>query len=181
MCHWWNPNLPTTTGCDGSKGGHVGRKQIRHPPDIQDWRQGQKEPDHSKGSLPVGLPQNRERQRVTREIQSGFALQNADHRHARRHDRRLRVLGEDQVAFVGLNRKDLLIQPVRHINERQLTIHGSVIYGIDEFEEIGLFVVNQKVPIEKIVSDVFRVADAAKAFTLFDRAETAGKIVFTWE
>ena len=90
-----------------------------------------------------------------------------------------RYLG--QVAFVGLNRKDLLIQPLRHVNERQLTIHGSVIYGIDEFEEIGLFVVNQKAPIEKIVSDVCRVADAGKAFAMFDTAQSAGKIVFEWE
>jgi len=90
----------------------------------------------------------------------------------------VRYLG--RVAFVGLNLGDLTIQPVKHVMERQITLIGTLIPSMGEYEEIAEFVLDKKVPLEDMVTHRFSVDDAPEAFALHESGN-AGKIVFEWK
>ena len=87
----------------------------------------------------------------------------------------IRYLG--RAAFVGLNQKNLLLEPTRHIMERQITLIGSIIPAKGDYEEIFDFVADRDVPLEELVTHRFGLEEAPEAFNLHESGK-AGKIVF---
>ncbi len=60
------------------------------------------------------------------------------------------------------------------------TIYGSWTFSKSELLEIARFMVDAKVPLEKLITHRFRLKDAVKAFRVFDGA-TTGKCVFVMD
>lgn len=63
---------------------------------------------------------------------------------------------------------------------KQLTIHGSFVLPIWMVPEMAAFMVQHKLPFEKMVTHRFSLDQAKEAFELFDSGE-CGKVVFEWE
>ena len=87
----------------------------------------------------------------------------------------IRYLG--QAAFVGLNQKNLLLEPTRHIMERQITLIGSIIPPKGDYEEVFDFLLDREIPLEDLVTHRFALGEAPEAFALHESGR-AGKIVF---
>jgi len=83
------------------------------------------------------------------------------------------------VAFVGESRSTE-INPSDQIIRKLLTVTGGWYFPLYEWAEISRLVVENALPVEKLVSHRFSIEDAEKAFGMFDRRETE-KAVFTWE
>jgi len=83
------------------------------------------------------------------------------------------------VAFVGesfateINPSDQMIRKLLHVI-------GAWYFPLGEFEEIARFVVDNEVPVEKMITHRFSLDDAPTAFRMFDRRETE-KAVFVWD
>lgn len=84
-----------------------------------------------------------------------------------------------RVAFVGEN-NDLKINPSEQLIRKQITLVGSWYFPIFEFDEITKFILDKKLPIEKLVTHTFPIEEAETAFKLFDERKTE-KAVFVWE
>ena len=83
------------------------------------------------------------------------------------------------VAFVGESRKTE-INPSDQIIRKLLTVTGGWYFPLYEWAEICRLVVDNKLPVEDLVTHRFDIEDADTAFGMFDRRETE-KAVFTWE
>lgn len=84
-----------------------------------------------------------------------------------------------RVAFVGECREST-IRPSEQLIRKQLTVIGSWYFPIQEYEEITEFIVRKNVPVEKLVTHTFPLAEAETAFRLFDERKTE-KAVFVWD
>jgi len=82
------------------------------------------------------------------------------------------------VAFVGesfateINPSDQMIRKLLHVI-------GAWYFPLGEFEEIARFVVDNEVPVERMITHRFSLDDAPTAFRMFDQRETE-KAVFVW-
>lgn len=63
---------------------------------------------------------------------------------------------------------------------RQLTLMGSWIYNLGQFEEIVDHVLERDIPLEELITHRYTIDQAEEAFRVFDAGAT-GKVVFTWE
>jgi threonine dehydrogenase-like Zn-dependent dehydrogenase len=84
-----------------------------------------------------------------------------------------------RVALVGVGLKSATIKPLEQILLKQTRILGIRMFNIRTYPEMVNFIIKNKVPIEKIVSNKSKLENAQEAFDLFDTGET-GKIVFTF-
>ncbi len=88
-----------------------------------------------------------------------------------------RVFG--RVCFVGEgNTTTFDISP--QIIHNQLTIYGSWTFSTVGMEECARFIVDRRVPLQRLITHRFPLDQAAEAFALFDGGKT-GKCVFTFE
>ena len=65
------------------------------------------------------------------------------------------------------------------LNMREITLTGSWIFKLYEWEDLLDFVRRHKLPIKSVISHRFPIQDAADAFGLAESG-TAGKLLFTW-
>ena len=84
-----------------------------------------------------------------------------------------------KVCFVGEG-NETTFDISRQIIHKQLTIYGSWTFSRAGLEEVSRFVVDQKSPMEKLITHTFDIGEAKKAYDLFIGG-TTGKVVFTWE
>lgn len=82
------------------------------------------------------------------------------------------------VAFVGESRATQ-INPSDQMLRKLLTVVGGWYFPIGDWEEIVRLVIDQKIPVEKLISHDFSIDQAEEAFRAFDRRETE-KAVFVW-
>jgi len=85
-----------------------------------------------------------------------------------------RALGS--VAFVGESRSTT-INPSDQFLRKMLTVIGGWYFATWEFAEIVRFIEGHDLPIERMISHRFGLADAAEAFALFEARQT-DKVVF---
>jgi L-iditol 2-dehydrogenase len=83
------------------------------------------------------------------------------------------------VAFVGESR-ETTINPSDQIIRKLLRVVGGWYFPLWEYPEIARFVVDRKVPVDRLITHRFGIEDAEAAFGMFDRRETE-KAVFVWE
>jgi propanol-preferring alcohol dehydrogenase len=83
------------------------------------------------------------------------------------------------VAFVGESRATE-INPSDQIIRKLLRVVGGWYFPLGEWSEISRFVVDNRLPVEDLVTHRFALTDAPEAFRAFDSRETE-KAVFTWE
>jgi threonine dehydrogenase-like Zn-dependent dehydrogenase len=83
------------------------------------------------------------------------------------------------VAFVGES-SSTTINPSDQLIRKQLQVIGAWYFPLGEFPEISRFVINKRVPVEKIITHRFSLNEAPKAFRLFDERKTE-KAVFIWD
>lgn len=81
--------------------------------------------------------------------------------------------------FVGFGAAEPAINPSRFIG-KQLTLMGSFVAPIDAYEDLVRFIRRHHLPLDRLVTHRFPLADAPEAFALADRART-GKVMFVWE
>lgn len=86
------------------------------------------------------------------------------------------VRAHGRVAFVG-ECSQATIDPSRQFIRKQLTVIGSWYFPIGEYDEIANFIINKKLPVEKLVTHKFKLEEAEAAFRLFDGRQTQ-KVVF---
>ncbi len=65
------------------------------------------------------------------------------------------------------------------LNARELTLTGSWIFKLYEWEDLLAFVRRHRLPVKDVIGRRCRIDDAVEAFQLADAA-TAGKIMFDW-
>lgn len=83
------------------------------------------------------------------------------------------------VAFVGES-SSTTINPSDQMIRKLLRVIGAWYFPLGEFEEIARFVVDNEVPVEKMITHRFSLEEAPEAFRMFDQRETE-KAVFVWD
>jgi threonine dehydrogenase-like Zn-dependent dehydrogenase len=83
------------------------------------------------------------------------------------------------VAFVGES-PATEINPSDQMIRKLLTVIGAWYFPLGEFPEIARFVVDNGVPVEKMITHRFTLDEAPEAFRMFDQRETE-KAVFVWD
>jgi threonine dehydrogenase-like Zn-dependent dehydrogenase len=83
-----------------------------------------------------------------------------------------------RVAFVGESR-ETTIKPSEQLIRKQLTVIGAWYFPVWAWDDITRFVVERKLPVEKMITHRFAIEDAETAFRMFDARETE-KAVFVW-
>ena len=81
-----------------------------------------------------------------------------------------------RAAFVG-EATQTTIKPSEQFIRKQIMLFGSWYFPIWEYEEIVDFIMERKLPVEKLVTHRFSLKDADEAFKLFDTHKTQ-KVVF---
>jgi threonine dehydrogenase-like Zn-dependent dehydrogenase len=81
-----------------------------------------------------------------------------------------------RVVFVGEG-GDVTIAPSPTLIHHQLTLKGSWVTGVGEMEDLLEFLVRKGIHPERTVTDRFTLEETGEAYGLFDRGETAGKVV----
>mgnify|MGYP001770252700 FL=1 len=84
-----------------------------------------------------------------------------------------------RVAWIGES-KSTTIKPSDQFIRKQITVIGSWYFPIQEYEEIAQFIIQKKLPVEKLVTHRFKLEEAETAFRMFDERKTE-KAVFVWE
>ena len=83
------------------------------------------------------------------------------------------------VAFVGESR-DTTLHPSDQLLRKLATVIGAWYFPIWQYPKITSFIVERKLPVERMVSHRFRLDEAKEAFRLFDERK-AEKVVFEIE
>ncbi len=83
-----------------------------------------------------------------------------------------------KVAFIGESR-ETTINPSDQLIRKQLTLIGSWYFNISEYADIARFIVDRKIPLERLVTHTFTLDEAPTAFRLFDERKTE-KAVFVF-
>ena len=84
-----------------------------------------------------------------------------------------------RVAFIGESRKTE-INPSDQMIRKLVTVIGAWYFPIWEWPQITRFVVEQSIPVEKLITHRFPLDRAAEAFRMFDERLTE-KAVFVWD
>ncbi|HEY3110607.1 MAG TPA: zinc-binding dehydrogenase [Chloroflexota bacterium] len=72
------------------------------------------------------------------------------------------------------------LEPSPEVIHKQLTIYGSWTFSTVGLAECAQFIADRKVPLGRLITDRFRLAQAEEAFALFDQGKT-GKCVFVFD
>ena len=72
------------------------------------------------------------------------------------------------------------IDPSNQFIRKMVDLKGCWYFNKGDWQEIADFLVKNKIELNKISSQTFSIADAEKAFPLFDSGQTQ-KVVFVWE
>jgi threonine dehydrogenase-like Zn-dependent dehydrogenase len=83
------------------------------------------------------------------------------------------------VAFVGES-KSTTINPSDQLIRKQLQVIGAWYFPLSEFEEISRFIVDKRIPVEKMITHRFSLDKAPEAFRMFDERKTE-KAIFVWD
>lgn len=83
------------------------------------------------------------------------------------------------VAFVGES-SETTINPSDQMIRKILHVIGAWYFPLGEFSEIARFVIDNEVPVEKLITHRFSLDEAPTAFRMFDKRETE-KAIFTWD
>ena len=84
-----------------------------------------------------------------------------------------------RIGFVGEgNQVTFDVSP--DLLRRQLTLHASWTFSTLIQEECARFIVRRRVPLARLLTHRFRLAEAADAYRLFD-TQTTGKGVFVFD
>jgi threonine dehydrogenase-like Zn-dependent dehydrogenase len=83
------------------------------------------------------------------------------------------------VAFVGES-SSTTINPSDQLIRKQLQVIGAWYFPLSEFEEISRFIVNRRIPVEKMITHRFSLDKAPEAFRMFDERKTE-KAIFVWD
>ena len=70
--------------------------------------------------------------------------------------------------------------PSLQMMRKHLTMMGCWYFNRNDWSEIANFIVDEKVPLDKISTRSFSIEEAVEAFTLFDSGKTQ-KVVFLWD
>jgi threonine dehydrogenase-like Zn-dependent dehydrogenase len=81
-----------------------------------------------------------------------------------------------RVVFVGEG-GEVAFPPSPTLIHHQLTLRGSWVTGLGEMEDLLEFLVRTGIRPERTVTDRFTLEQTGEAYELFDRGETAGKVV----
>jgi threonine dehydrogenase-like Zn-dependent dehydrogenase len=84
-----------------------------------------------------------------------------------------------RASFVGESRSTTL-NPSDQFIRKMLTVIGGWYFPVWEWDEIVRFVVERQIPVEKLITHRFPLAEAATAFRMFDQRQTE-KAVFVWD
>ncbi|MDD5621913.1 MAG: zinc-binding dehydrogenase [Actinomycetota bacterium] len=84
---------------------------------------------------------------------------------------------EGSVAFIGES-KVLQINPSKQFIRKQIKVIGSWYFPVWEYSEIVNLIISKNLNLEKWVTNKFKIEEAKKAYTLFDKYQ-AGITVFT--
>jgi threonine dehydrogenase-like Zn-dependent dehydrogenase len=82
------------------------------------------------------------------------------------------------VALVGESRSTTF-NPSDQLLRKLLTVVGAWYFPVWEYPEIARFIIDRKLPVEKLITHRFGLNDAPEAFRLFDQRATE-KAVFVW-
>jgi propanol-preferring alcohol dehydrogenase len=83
------------------------------------------------------------------------------------------------VAFVGES-SSTTINPSDQFIRKQLQVIGAWYFPLSEFEEISQFIVDRRIPVEKMITHRFSLDKAPEAFRMFDERKTE-KAIFVWD
>lgn len=89
------------------------------------------------------------------------------------------VRKKGQVAVIAESNQ-ATIDPSNQFIRKLVELKGCWYFNRADWEEISSFIVAKQIPLEKISSHTFAIADAEQAFPLFDSGKTQ-KVVFIWE
>ncbi|GAG76904.1 unnamed protein product, partial [marine sediment metagenome] len=81
------------------------------------------------------------------------------------------VKKQGKAAFMGES-KFTQFNPSEQWIRKKLTVIGSWYFPIWEYPEIASLIVNKKLHLDKLVTNVFNLEEAPKAYELFDKYET---------
>jgi len=81
-----------------------------------------------------------------------------------------------RVGFVGACTQ-VTLDPRQQFIRKQLTVIGNWYFNIGLYDEIKTFILQNNLPLEKLVTHEYRLEDAEEAFIAFDEGRT-GKVVF---
>ncbi len=81
-----------------------------------------------------------------------------------------------RIAWVG-GSTETTINPRAMLTRKQLKLIGSWYFNIADYPRITELILQNKMPLESVVTHRFPLEEAEKAFTLFDRRKT-GKVIF---
>jgi threonine dehydrogenase-like Zn-dependent dehydrogenase len=84
-----------------------------------------------------------------------------------------------RVCWVGEG-GNVQLEPSPDVIHKQLTIHGSWTFSTVGLAECARFIADRAVPLERLITHQFRLAQADEAFALFDQGKT-GKCVFVFD
>jgi propanol-preferring alcohol dehydrogenase len=87
------------------------------------------------------------------------------------------VKRQGKVAFIGES-KNTTINPSDQMIRKMLTVMGNWYFPIWEYREIGNFIVDRSLHLERFVTNIYSLDEAQAAYELFDKYET-GLVVFS--
>lgn len=83
-----------------------------------------------------------------------------------------------KAVFVGIGSRSESLTPTSFIG-KQLTLMGSFVSALPDYWDIVRLIRTHRLPLDRMVTDRFRLGEAPEAFRLADSA-TAGKVMFVW-
>ena len=83
-----------------------------------------------------------------------------------------------RAVFVGFGVRDKTLNPSQFVG-RQLTLMGSFVIPIHMYYDLADFIVEHRLPLDKMVTHRFPLDQAPQAFALFDQGRT-GKVILEW-
>jgi propanol-preferring alcohol dehydrogenase len=84
-----------------------------------------------------------------------------------------------QVALIAES-NSATIDPSNQFIRTLIELKGCWYFNRSDWEEISTFIVDRKIELRKISSNIFPISEAEKAFPLFDSGATQ-KVVFVWD
>jgi propanol-preferring alcohol dehydrogenase len=83
-----------------------------------------------------------------------------------------------RAAFVGFGEREKTLNSSQFIG-RQLTLMGSFVLPTHMYWDMASFIIEQRLPLDDMVTHRFSIDDAPEAFQLFDTGRT-GKVILEW-
>lgn len=85
-----------------------------------------------------------------------------------------------RTAFVGEG-NTTTIDPSPQILHKELTLIGSWVFSLPSMMELLEYIDRYRLPLDRLITDRFKIEQAPEAFKRFAKGGTAGKAVFEWD